>query len=95
MKIKTVNFIIISFICITLILGIYLSSSDKFLSATLFSGAVFFYFLFKNKNLLLSRNIKELDESIKNLKHEKLMWLSFVIFIISFCLATIESPLTS
>ena len=84
MKIKTVNFIIISFICITLILGIYLSSSDKFLSITLFSGAVFFYFLFKNKSLLLSRDIKELNESIKNLKDEKIMWLSFAMLIIGF-----------
>lgn len=84
MKIKTVNFIIIAFICITLILGIYLSSSDKFLSITLFSGAVFFYFLFKNKSLLLSRNIKELNESIKDLKDEKIMWLSFAMLIIGF-----------
>lgn len=84
MKIKTINCIIISSICITLALGIYFSTSNPFLSITSVSGAVFFYFLFKNPNLLLAKNIKELDETIKNLKDEKIMWFAFLTLIIAF-----------
>jgi hypothetical protein len=84
MKINILTFFMYVVTFTSFILSFYYLGSMPYLSISLLSGSLFFWFLSQNPKLLVASTLNEIDRLIPNLKGKTYMLGSFILLIVGF-----------